>query len=635
MPRVLVTEGPSRGAVFVLADGVIIGRGADNPIQILDQQISRSHARFIKTTKGFEIEDLGSRNGVLVNGRRVSRTALAPGDVIQLGDTVLIYEPNFDLKTDVSDATVVIYPPDPSAVSSVVRKTLDASRPDAVTEPTDDTLEALRAAHRRLKAVYEVNRIVSEGSEMPDLLQALLRTVLGALGRGVGTILLRTNGPESLEPVATLAIGDEKRELPISRTVLRMVMEEMKGVLSSDAIKDPRFAKSHSITLHGIRSVLCAPLVSHGRAIGALLVQSTKSVAAFSEEDLALLVAVCGPTAIAIENARVLNDLRRQNAALRAVVRGGVEIIGASTGLRGALRMAEKVAQSNATVLLQGETGVGKELFAAFIHERSLRRQMPFVCVNCTAIPDTLLESELFGHEKGAFTGAERSKVGLFEMANGGTLFLDEIGDISPAMQAKLLRAIDQKIFYRVGAVKPTRVDVRIICATSRDLETAVLEKKFRQDLYYRIAVLPIHLPPLRERKEDIPLLVRHFLKQFATKMGKQIKEIEPDAMAALCEYSWPGNVRELLNAIERAVILCEGVTIQRHHLPQLADSVREATPIQDIDMPLAEKVARLERACIEKALREAKGCKAEAARRLHISRPTLDKKIKEYSLEL
>jgi Nif-specific regulatory protein len=625
-----------------VADGATIGRAWSNALQLMDEQASRTHARFAHSPKGFQIEDLGSRNGVIVNGQRVPRALLKPGDEIQLGDSLLVYEPDFDLKVDsASDATVVMYPPDPRATSSVVRKTLDAAHPEALAEPAEETLDALKAAHRRLKAVYEISRAVGSAMEMRELLDAILKAVLSALGRGAAMILLHGVDSDTLEPVAALAIG-EKKEMPVSKTVFGMVTKGLKGILSSDAIKDPRFAKSHSITLHGIRSVLCAPLTARGRAIGVLLVQSTESVAAFGEEDLKLLVAVGAQAGLAIENARTLIGLRRDNANLRAIVRGGLEIVGDSPPLHAALRMAEKIAPSAATALLQGETGTGKELFAAFIHQRSPRREMPLVCVNCSAIPETLLESELFGHEKGAFTGAEKAKAGIFETAHGGTLFLDEIGEVPAPVQAKLLRAIEQKTFYRVGAVKPTSVDVRLVCATSRDLQADVHEKKFREDLYYRISVLPIVLPPLRERKEDIPLLARHFLKRYATKFSKPAQDIDRQAMNVLTGYAWPGNVRELQNVIERAVILCDGQRIETGHLPQGIGGVSEAgarpaapKTVEEKDLPLAQKVAELEKACIEKALREARGRKSEAVRLLRISRPTLDKKIKEFSLDI
>ncbi len=653
MARLLAIQGPSRGATFVLSDGATLGRGWNNPIQVMDEQISRVHARFVQSPGGFEIEDMGSRNGVILNGRRVPRALLRPGDELQIGDSGFVYEPDFDLKVDApdvggaADATVVMYAPDPKATSSHVRKTLDAAHPETLVEPAAETLQALRDAHRRLKAVYEVSRAVGSALGMRELLDAVLKTVLVSLGRGMAMVLLAGDeeGLSALQPAASRSLGGEKKELPLSKTVLNLVIKELKGILSSDAVSDPRFAKSHSITLHGIRSMLCAPITSRRRAIGVLLVQSTESVAAFSEEDLALLVAVGAQAGPAIEAVRAISGLRRERENLRAVVRGGMRIVGNSSALQAALQLAEKMSPSSATILLQGETGTGKELFASFIHDRSPRREMPLVCVNCSAIPETLLESELFGHEKGAFTGAEKAKMGLFEAAQEGTLFLDEIGEISLQMQAKLLRAIEQKTFYRVGAVRPTNVNIRLVCATSRDLQDAVREKRFREDLFYRISVLPIFLPPLRERREDIPLLARHFLKQFAAKLGKAAQDFDREAMAALTSYAWPGNVRELQNVIERAVILCDGVRIEPAHLPQgmsgktgpggrIGRAATAPAPRED-DAPLAEKVAQLEKSCIERALREARGRKSEAARLLHISRPTLDKKIKEFMLDV
>jgi formate hydrogenlyase transcriptional activator len=321
-----------------------------------------------------------------------------------------------------------------------------------------------------------------------------------------------------------------------------------------------------------LKSALCLPLISHGRPLGTLVVASQKEEN-FPEKDAKLLKHVANQIAIAVENSlafrRVVdraNKLREEKLYLQDEIRSEYnfeEIIGESLGLKEVLRQVETVAPADSTVLLLGETGTGKELIARAIHHLSARRERTLVKVNCAAIPTGLLESELFGHEKGAFTGAITQRVGRFELAHRGTLFLDEVGDIPPELQPKLLRVLQEQEFERLGSARTIRVDVRLIAATNVDLAQRVGENQFRADLYYRLNVFPITVPPLRERREDIPLLVRYFAQKYARRMKKPIETIPSRAMAALTEYSWPGNVRELENFVERAVILSRGLELE------------------------------------------------------------------------
>ncbi len=309
------------------------------------------------------------------------------------------------------------------------------------------------------------------------------------------------------------------------------------------------------------------------------------------------------------------------------------EIVGRSPALKSALEKLRKAAAGDVTVLLLGESGTGKELFARALHALSPRSEGPFVAINCASIPESLLESELFGHEKGAFTGAHTTKRGKFELASGGTLFLDEISEMSPALQAKLLRVIEEKRFERVGGTRIIEVDVRIVVATNRALEREVQEGRFREDLYYRISVFPIRIPPLRERKEDIPLLAEYFAERAAEDMKVEKPEITEEAMEKLLSYSWPGNVRELKNVIERAVILCEGGKILPHHIILIPPKKEEL----DLSGTLEEAVKRaaewVERRKIQQALEDAGGKLEEAARSLGISLKTLYAKMKKHGL--
>ncbi len=306
------------------------------------------------------------------------------------------------------------------------------------------------------------------------------------------------------------------------------------------------------------------------------------------------------------------------------------EIIGASAAIREVVDVARRVAESDATVLVLGESGTGKELVAHEVHRASPRARKPFVAVNCSAIPEGLLESELFGHEKGAFTGAGRQKRGRFELATSGTIFLDEIGDMSPQLQAKLLRFLQDRTFNRVGGSVEITVDVRVVAATNRDLEAAVAEGSFRDDLYFRLNVVTIEIPPLRERKEDIPLLVEHFLRLRAER-GSKPKKMSPKAMHAVMNHDWPGNVRELENAIHRAIVLSRGETIFPEHLPA---RLRPEAGADDESGSVGTTIREMERDIIIKTLAQTGGNRTHAAKILGISRRTLQNKIKEYRIE-
>ena len=307
-------------------------------------------------------------------------------------------------------------------------------------------------------------------------------------------------------------------------------------------------------------------------------------------------------------------------------------IVGPSPAMRRVLQLVEQVGPSSATVLVQGESGTGKELIAQAIQKLSRRHDKPFVRVNCAAIPDTLMESELFGYEKGAFTGAHKAKKGRFELADGGTIFLDEIGDMSASTQTKVLRVLQEGEFDRVGGTRTQRVDVRIIAATNVDLELAVREKRFREDLYYRLRVIQVKIPPLRDRKPDVPLLVDHFIRKYAAKDGKHVNGIEPGALTALVDYGWPGNVRELENAVERAVVLVRG---ERLTLEDLPPEVLNRAPENRITFNVGTKLSEIERRMIAETLRFTDGDKTKAARLLGITARTIYRKLERRRREL
>jgi two-component system response regulator HydG len=341
---------------------------------------------------------------------------------------------------------------------------------------------------------------------------------------------------------------------------------------------------------------------------------------------------------LAIERAMDHRRLKEENRALRENLGSALnttDIIGRSKVMLDLLETVALVSPTEASVLITGESGTGKELIAAALHANSLRRENSFIKVNCAAITETLLESELFGHEKGAFTGADRRKDGRFQLADRGTIFLDEISEMSVAMQAKLLRVLQEKEVQRVGGEEVIKVDVRVLAATNRELKQEIEAGRFREDLYYRLNVVTVQVPALKERKEDIPLLAQSFLYRFATKNRKQIKGFTPQAMDRIVRYSWPGNVRELMNAVERGVILCHGEFVSEEDLPL---TVREAVTPQPLkeepaDIPANVPLDEVEKTTILKTLESTGGNKSEAARRLNITRRTLHKKLKKYGM--
>jgi formate hydrogenlyase transcriptional activator len=392
----------------------------------------------------------------------------------------------------------------------------------------------------------------------------------------------------------------------------------------------------------GMQSGCWVPLVHHGKALGALSVVSRQE-GSFGQHELEMLVQIAGRVAMAVDNAmafRRIAELRDRLDQEKHYLEEEInlehrfdDIVGESTGLRNVLRQIETVAPTDATVLIEGETGTGKELLARAVHRLSARSERTFIKLNCAAIPAGLLESELFGHEKGAFTGAIARKIGRLELAHEGTLFLDEVGDLPLDLQPKLLRALQEREIERLGGTRPIPVNVRLIAATNRDLAKMVAEKQFRSDLFYRLKVFPIFAPPLRERAADIPILVRHFVSRHARRMGKTIETIPPEAMAALVAWKWPGNIRELENFLERAVILSRG--------PQLHVPLAELEAMEE-DEESASAAANptlhaAERDHIVRALREAKGIiggPGGAAKRLGLKRTTLNSKIKKFGIE-
>ncbi|MEW6441661.1 MAG: sigma 54-interacting transcriptional regulator [bacterium] len=496
----------------------------------------------------------------------------------------------------------------------------------------------------RLRLLLDVNNAVVSTLDLRELFTAIgakLRRVMRADMTSLGLYepaenqirLHALDFPDSRglfhEGVVCCAMGDS----PVSEA-LRSRQPVLHG--TADFEKMPT-ELGRILLEEGMKSACCVPLISHSRLLGTLSIASRRE-AAFGQEAASLLAQVAGQISIAVENAlayRQVTELNNRLAEEKLYLEEEIqtqydfeEIVGDSTALKRVLKQVEIVAPTDSTVLIQGETGTGKELIARAIRHLSRRRDRTLVKVNCAAIPTGLLESELFGHEKGAFTGAITQKIGRFELAHQGTLFLDEVGDISPELQAKLLRVLQEKEFERLGSTRTIRVAVRLVAATNRDLFKGVAEGQFRSDLYYRLNVFPIVVPPLRERREDIPLLVRYFAQKYSRLMNKRIETIPAEAMAALTNYPWPGNVRELENFVERAVILSAG--------SRLLVPLAELKPAREAAANRVATLEEAEREHILRALQQANGViggPSGAAALLGMKRTTLQSRMKRFGI--
>jgi len=447
-----------------------------------------------------------------------------------------------------------------------------------VAERTDQ----LRRSEEHQRVLLEINNAIIANLERESLFDAIAQAVWRVVPFDRAALYLYDPPLDTLKLYALGGAHPLNEILPVGAEIPRQgsrvgwVFDQRKPLVGNDMSKEPPWPSDQkvitSLVEAGIRSYLLAPMITKRGATGTLALASLKTDC-YSEGDAELLVEVAKQVALAVENMQAYEEiaglkarLEQEKIYLQEEIKAEHNfgnIVGQSSTISRVLKGVETVAPTDATVLLLGETGTGKELIARALHDLSLRKDRALVRVNCAALPAGLIESELFGHEKGAFTGALARKIGRFELADGGSIFLDEIGDLSPDLQAKLLRVLQEGEFERVGSTSTLKVDVRVIAATHRDLEKASQEGTFRPDLYYRLSVFPISIPPLRERKEDIPLLVKHFVMKYNGKLGKRVETIAEKTMNALHDYSWPGNVRELENVIERAVIVSTGSQLE------------------------------------------------------------------------
>jgi Nif-specific regulatory protein len=640
------------GDVFPLTpnERFTMGRAPTNRIVLKDDLCSREHAEFSFSAGHWWIRDLNSLNGVRLNGDRIQReTELSPNDVIEVGHTQLLFVEDMDQLPDLPSV------PAPEGVS--IKKRLGQTRfltplpPGDPEETATTTAMAPRGRHhlsRDLSLLYRLALDMGSVTTYEELVRIVLDALLEAIPADVGAVLsvptaarMSASTPGRRWSSQDLEVTAHRHRDPSIRTYSRVseyvsneVLSSREAVLAEDVARDRYLRNRESLSDLGATSLICAPVYFHDRIYGLIHLYCTDPHRSLDAEDLEFAVAVAKQLGTVIHQMQRQTSLTNENRELRDQLRLESELIGQSPVIKSIEDQIARVAATNATCLIRGESGSGKELVARAIHYSSPRREGPFVCLNCAALTETLLESELFGHEKGAFTGATEKKIGKFEAADHGTIFLDEIGEMTVGTQAKLLRILEGHPFERVGGHTPIRVDVRVVAATNQQLERAVREGRFRADLFFRLQVVEMRVAPLRERKSDVPLLADHFLKRFVRETGRKIRGFTPAALQKMEEYHWPGNVRELRNAIERAVALGAGPLIDANDIWLSSLEIPGASPTPATPTYQALSLDDVEKEHILRTLEYTDWNKSQAASILKIERSTLDRKIKNYDLQ-
>ena len=559
-----------------------VGRGSDNDVALDDPSLTDTALHLHYDGRAWEAASHGGAD-LSVNGRRRTSARLADGDVLRVGATELAF----------SARDMAPPPPRPSA---------DADRVAA--------MRSLVQFSERLLAASDLGRALDE----------LLDAVLDVTHAEKGFVILLEDGHTSVKAARNVAretiAGAVER---VSDSIVQRVLETRRPIVVADALHDQAWSASSSVVNLKVCSVMCAPLMDRGAPFGAIYLGNDSVVSLFGDKDLEALTVFAAQASLLVQNAQMLDGLRRENEALKGAIaeRQFGDLIGSGPSMREVFRRIERVAPTDVSVLVAGETGTGKELVAREIHRRSPRAAGPFVAVNCGAIPESLLESELFGHVKGAFTGAVATRDGKFQAANGGTLFLDEIGDMPLLLQVKLLRALQEHAVTRVGDSRSEPVDIRVVAASNRVLEEEIAAGRFREDLYYRLDVISIPLPPLRERGDDVVVIARWFLQRFAREMSSRARSFAPAAVAAMRRYGWPGNVRELENRVRKAVVLAEQPVVGPEDLG-LGEGSFE--PI----LPLAQAKEEFQKRYINEVLERNGGNRTKTAKDLGVDPRTI-----------
>lgn len=649
----VVRDGHTWRDVYRLIPGQVttVGRAPTNRVVVRDEICSRNHCEVFLSGDSWTIRDRDSRNGTLVDQHKIEGDfPLAPGQVIGIGNSELgftydlsqpfpEFEERDELESDTETTTDFTIDEETGEPAILHRKQQSRYRRPDRTAARDHTSKVLGTLFR----------LAMDMAGMRDsrkLCELILNSLFEETQIDIGAVLLLPSKkledpqPEELRLVAYRSKGDMPYQR-VSDYLSRLVIKEREAVLAQDVESDDQLGQRESLGEIQVTSVICCPLRFEDRVLGLIHLYSRDPDNPLEERDLEFTIAVADKAATEIQNLREKESLakglaraRDANDNLRRQLELNSELIGDSESMQGLRDTIARIAPSPATVLIRGESGVGKELVARAIHFNSDRNEGPFVCMNCAALSESLLESELFGHEKGSFTGAVERKAGKFEQANKGTLFLDEVGEMGPSIQAKFLRALEGHSFERVGGRTPVQVDVRVVAATNRDLESDVEAGEFRKDLYFRLHVVQITVPSLRDHASDIPILANYFLDRFVQKTGRNVRFTQ-DALDVLARHSWPGNIRELQNTVERTLILAlndvvSADDIQMSALGGSLDSVsgpKSSAAYREISLE------DLEQEHILATLDWTKWNKSKASQILGIERSTLDRKLKKYNV--
>ncbi len=626
------SQGPPRA--FVLHKPVTtVGRALGNDVALAGNGLAETHAQVLFDGRDFNLEEVDKQADILVNGKRKRRARLVHGDRVTLGDVALAFSMFDEPARHGGHAG-------PAGQASHAG---DAPAPHGAPSTLSET--QLNVTNQQLagfRKLYEFSEKLMTLTEIEPLLEAMLDAVIEVTGAEKGLILLNddafmtgprpsapaTPGPENAgarrgariraaRNVNRDAVADAAGA--ISDSIVRKVLETGRAVIVSDALSDAQFKSSESVLALQLSSVMCAPFSSQGQVQGVLYVGNDRVKNLFDKNQLDVLSIFASQASLILENAMLLNALRADKEKLVAELKDKRfgEIIGACPSMMEVFRKLQKVATTDISVLITGETGTGKELIAREIHRRSNRANGPFVVINCGAIPENLIESELFGHVRGAFTGAVASRPGKFQVANAGTLFLDEIGELPLNLQVKLLRALQERVVFRVGESKPEKIDIRVVAATNRVLEEEIRAGRFREDLYYRLNVVNLFLPPLRERGDDVLIIARALLSKHAEELGSHVQGLTPQALAAIKKSPWPGNIRQLENRIKKALVLCDKTLLT----PEDLDLGKE---IENLILPLEKAKEEFQRKYVLDVLERNNGNRTQTARDLGVDPRTI-----------
>jgi Nif-specific regulatory protein len=629
-PKLVAIAGPLKGTTIPLLEPeTVIGRDLTNHVTINDPLVSRRHCSIRNQGDEVQLADLQSLNGTFVNDENAGERLLQHGDRIKVGASHFIFllhdEEEFVPLSDSAEEQLFT-----TVTMKLDRQQTRFFHPESIA----DTQAPDARLSRDLAALLRISTAINGIKKAQDLQGRVLEMMFEVMPIERGAILLTgSTSDEFASGIYRDALTKATESFRISRTIARQVLSEGVALMANDVLNDQTFQPSESLVASQIRSLMSVPLLVFGSKLGIIYADTTRPDTILDEHHLHLLTAIASIVAVALEHVRYVEWLEGENKRLQEEINIQHDMVGESTRMHEVYGFVSKVAASHdSTVLIRGESGTGKELVARAIHRTSRRAGRPFVAINCAALTENLLESELFGHERGAFTGAVAQKKGKIEIADGGTLFLDEIGELALPLQAKLLRVLQEREFDRVGGNKPIRVDIRLIAASNRNLDEAVKANLFRQDLFFRLNVLAVTTPPLRERREDIPLLATYFVQKYAAQAGRAVTGITPEAHALLKRYDWPGNVRELQNALERAVVLGSSNHIRPEDLPEALVEGHDLNGAAD-GLRYHDVVNTVKRDLILRAIEQADGNFTEAAKLLDLHPNYLHRLVRNMDL--